>query len=427
MVKVPFALSTQGSVAFPQKADRASKWTCPTCDAQVIVKRGSILTPHFAHKATAVTCAGGESIAHRATKEWIASIVAAPEFKITARCNACGETFNAFRGSVGLVGRTEVKFGAFRVDSVAVRANGSVAAAFEVCHTHATGQDKMKPLLAATMCNAFEIKAIPDLVEAGYPTVFESMRPVKCSICLKGALAKRRANAEYSRALRVRSIGRTWRMATEKIIKERQRKFTQRWLFLARVSTVARRVKKLHTSDEESRFRLCATCNKPVELFKWVKAAEAPWGYTQQHQVYQHDGDVQSFKRVYHKDCEVPWCTACLEVKVPGKWCACERSNRRKCEDCEQWKHHENMHSFINPPKSKFPRSWVCDACAVECRLCDDKISMKQAKYGGACFTCNRRAKRRRMGHMGESDYYCSCGARKAPEFNLCYDCAHEP
>lgn len=389
------------------------------------MKRGSILTPHFAHKTAATTCAGGESIAHRATKEWIASIVATPDFKITSRCNACGEKFNAFRGGAGLVGGTEVTMGAYRVDSVAKRANGSVAAAFEVRHTHATGPAKMKTLLAATMCNAFEIRASSDLVEANYPTAFESMRPIKCPICIKGALATRRANTERSRALAVRAIGRKWKMLAKSAIKERLRRFTQRWLFLARVSTVARRAKELHQSEEGKRFKMCATCNKPVELFKWVKTAGAQWGYTQRRQDYQHDGDCKGFKNVYHKECETPWCNECLEIKAPGKWYACERQKRRKCDDCEQWKLLKNMHSFVNPPKSRFPKSWVCDSCAVECRLCDEMISQTQAKYGGACFTCNRRAKRRRMGHTGESEYYCICGAMKSPEFDLCYNCAH--
>jgi hypothetical protein len=43
MVKVPFALGEAGAVGFPQTADRASKWICPACDADVIVKRGPML------------------------------------------------------------------------------------------------------------------------------------------------------------------------------------------------------------------------------------------------------------------------------------------------------------------------------------------------------------------------------------------------
>jgi hypothetical protein len=396
MVKVPFALGEAGAVGFPQTADRASKWICPACDADVIVKRGPIIVPHFAHKSSVKSCSGGESLAHRATKEWIATNVASPDLTITARCNGCQTTFDAFRGQAGLKGQTEIAIGPYRVDAVATRSDGTVAAAFEVYHTHATGQPKMATLLAATGCNAFEVKAVPDLVAAEYPTAFASVRPLTCTICLKAAAARRKMSAEHTRAMAARAVGRKWKTLTDVAVKKRQRKFTQRWLLLARVSTVASRAKTLHASDEENRFKACATCSKPVELYKWVKCAAAPWGYAKERQSYQHDGHLKGHKNVYHKDCEVPWCTACLERKVPGKWCSCERRKHRKCEDCSKWFLREHMHAFDNPPLYQYPTSWVCKSCAVSCNVCDQKISRQQAKYGGACFDCNRRPKRQR-------------------------------
>ena len=360
------------------------------------------MVPHFAHKSTGKSCSAGESLAHRATKEWIAAIVASPNFKVTARCDGCQNTFDAFRGHAELIGCTEIAIGSFRVDAVAKRADDSIAAAFEVHHTHATDQPKMTALLATTNRNAFEVKAVPDLVAAAYPTEFASIRPLKCTICLRAAVARRKANKEHARALAARAVGRKWKAIADTVIRERQRKFSQRWLLLARVSTVARRARALHTADEEKRFKACGTCTKPVELFKWVKSAGAPWGYAQQPQGYQHDGHTGTRNHVYHKYCKVPWCTGCLEQKVPGKWCTCERKSRRKCEDCGQWLRREHMHSFDNPPTYQYPTSWVCTSCAVDCKVCSVKISRKQAKYGGACFACNRHAKRQRLNHSWE-------------------------
>lgn len=425
MVKVPFALDNKGKVGFPQTANRDSKWKCPSCTSEVIVKRGSIMVPHFAHKSTTSTCSAGESLAHRATKEWVASIVASPEFKIIARCSHCKILFDAFRGRPEFSGYTEVGIGAYRVDAVAKRSDGSVEAAFEVYHTHKTESQKMRTLMAATRCKAFEIEAVPDLVAAGYPTTFESIWPLKCKICLLSLVAQYQCRYEYKRLIRARAIGRKWKKITLDAIKEKQRKFSQRWLFLARVPTVARRAKALHLSDESIRIKPCTACGKGIETFRWVKARHAPWGYKQEHLRYLIDPNNPD--DLYHPGCKTPWCKECFEIVKPGKWCVCQKSIRRKCIDCGKWDLMEDMHSFVNPPRSDFPQSWVCDTCGIECRICKEKISRAQAEFGSACFTCNRRAKRQRMGESGESENYCRCGKWKRSRYSQCYTCQNKP
>ena len=425
MVKIPFALNGSGCVGFPQTAHRLLGWKCPSCNAAVIVKRGSILTPHFAHKANTTTCSAGESVVHRATKEWVASIVGSPGFRVTGRCCDCWQDFDAFKGAPDLSGRTEIALGQYRVDAVANRSDGSIAAAFEILHTHATGHAKMSHLMAKTLCNAFEVKAVPDLVAAGYPTVFKSVRPLKCKQCTATAIARRKNNADCARQAKAKALGRKWKALAAAAVKERQRRFAQRWLFLARVSTVFKRAKALHEAEERKRIKPCGTCGGPVEMYTWVKTDGAPWGYAKKlHKFQEH---VFSDGKIYHTDCTTPWCSICMEQKSFGKWCACERSKRRKCVDCNNWHPRSEMHSYTNPPENRFPTSWVCDACAINCRMCDNKISQAQSRYGGACFTCNRRAKRRRMGLTGESLYYCrECGARKTPDYSLCYSCAFD-
>lgn len=425
MVKVPFALSLNKNVAFPQTADRTATWVCPSCEKEVIVKRGSILVPHFAHKVTAnATCSPGESLAHRATKEWIASIVALPDFKITADCRECRQPLVAFRGRPGLNGHTEVSLGPYRIDAVATQADGTMAAAFEIYHTHATEKVKMATLMAKTGCNAYEVKAVPDLVSAEYPTVFESIRPVKCRPCIRTAIAKQKSLKELRRERRARAYGRKWKKNADAAIRERRRKFSQRWLFLARYSTVSKRARLLHEAEESTRFQPCGTCGKAVERFKWVRAKGSPWGYAKERQPFQEYYDDRD-KNIYHKECSVPWCTECFEKIRPGEWCACERAKRRKCDDCDAWGLCEDMDSFVNPPSSKYTTSWVCKSCAVKCRICGENISQKQAKYGRACYACNRIEKRQRLG-LGESEHVCDCGRRKKPEFKQCYTCWNE-
>lgn len=440
MVKVPFALDNKGSVGFPQTANRESKWKCPSCTSDVIVKRGSILVPHFAHKNTASTCIAGESLAHRATKEWVASIVASPAFKIIARCSDCNIIFDAFRGSPEFTGHTEVKIDAYRIDAVAKQSDGSVEAAFEVYHTHKTNSQKMRTLMAFTKCKAFEIEAVPDLVAAGYPITFESIRPLRCKICMLSSVAQYQCRYEYKRLMnarafgrkwkqlghkrliRARAIGRKWKKITFDAIQKKQQKFLQRWMFLTRAPTVASRAKALHILDEKARIKPCTACRKGIETFKWVKDQKAPWGYKKKYLDYLVDPN--NVDNPYHLGCKTPWCKKCFETVKPGKWCKCQRSIRRKCTDCNEWGLIKNMHSFVNPPRSDFPKSWVCDACGMNCRLCHGKISRAQAKFGGACYTCNIKAKQQQMGELHASEFFCHCGKRKNPNYRECYVCS---
>ena len=156
MVKVPYALSGT-RVGFPHTANRSEQWSCPECHAEVIVKRGDIKVPHFAHKASQSGCRG-ETFAHSSTKEWIAANVQSPDFRITSTCTGCCEPFTAFRGARGLAGATEVQIEAYRADAAAVEC-GRLVAAFEVLHSHKTGARKMATLLAPLCSPHSELQA----------------------------------------------------------------------------------------------------------------------------------------------------------------------------------------------------------------------------------------------------------------------------
>jgi len=424
MVKVPYALSGT-RVGFPHTANRSEQWSCPECHAEVIVKRGDIKVPHFAHKASQSGCRG-ETFAHSSTKEWIAANVQSPGFRITSTCTGCCEPFTAFRGARGLAGATEVQIEAYRADAAAVEC-GRLVAAFEVLHSHKTGARKMATLLARTYCRAFEVKSV-NLVDAGYPLVFESARPLRCKLCTITAAIARRDRLERARTMHARKLGRRWHSVAAARVAARERKFARRWLFLHRVRRVAARARALHEAGERGRFAPCGKCGRAVELYTWQKrcpncgSCDCDTGFA----YIKHPTDrVEADGTFYHRGCS-PRCSGCGEVKRPGKWCSCDKAARRKCVDCGTWKLKDAMSSFVNPPQSSFETSWVCKACSVECRTCSAKISKGQARYGGACFTCNRRAKRKRNGHDDESPYYCECGKQKKPEFDTCYSCYTE-
>ena len=391
MVKVPFAV-VNGVVGFPQTAARDCEWRCPvtTCNCQVIVKRGTILAPHFAHKGA--TSCNGESLTHRATKEWICATMSTPDFEIKARCDTCAVDFVAFRGGPSHAGQCEVPCGAYKIDVAAAGTSTTAGVAIEVFHTHKTDTNKMKNLMAATLCNAFEVKAVFDLVAANYPTTFRSVRPLRCRLCLLTAIETRRERARRNRLTTTRKIGRRWhdKATTNKLV--RASKFGQRWMFLARVNTVSAKAKRLRDADEADRVHTCAGCKHPLETYVWVRDADARWGYSKQ-----GIGCATVKHLEYHPKCS-PLCPTCKEVVKLGRWCACERWKRRPCGNCTEWGLKTNMHCFDVPTSNwDTNQEWVCNKCGVECRQCTKKVSPEQAKYGGKCFSCNSNNKRRRF------------------------------
>src|SRR5215831_20691725 len=55
-----------------QSFERTAPYNCPGCSQTVILKRGQIKVPHFAHKPpTQCDYAVGETLAHLAAKQWM--------------------------------------------------------------------------------------------------------------------------------------------------------------------------------------------------------------------------------------------------------------------------------------------------------------------------------------------------------------------
>ncbi len=55
-VKVPFALSEDDCQVAAAAAEKHSFYRCPSCLAEVILRRGTQRRPHFAHKAESTQC-----------------------------------------------------------------------------------------------------------------------------------------------------------------------------------------------------------------------------------------------------------------------------------------------------------------------------------------------------------------------------------
>jgi competence CoiA-like predicted nuclease len=63
---VPVALDNNRSLIKPESAEKGNNYFCPACGEPVILKKGDVRVPHFAHKISE-TC-NQETIIHKTAK-----------------------------------------------------------------------------------------------------------------------------------------------------------------------------------------------------------------------------------------------------------------------------------------------------------------------------------------------------------------------
>ena len=72
-LKVPFAIDDEKRLYNPHIAEKGKHYFCPACKDTVILRKGEIKAPHFAHKASE-TC-NQETIIHRIDKQLILQVI----------------------------------------------------------------------------------------------------------------------------------------------------------------------------------------------------------------------------------------------------------------------------------------------------------------------------------------------------------------
>jgi hypothetical protein len=426
MLKVPYAVLSDGTVGFPKTAERLPGWKCPGCNERVVVKRGDKMAAHFAHHRSTTGCSGGESLIHSATKEWIAANASNPDFCVSTHCSACHIEFDLFRGHPSFVGLTEVSVHGpsekrYRVDTTVVAPTNRIVANIEVVNTHKSSDEKMRVISAMARDGAFEVNAV-DLVAESYPlTLWEANYRSRCKLCISEAVAKKRATAICRRLNKARKVSRVWRRAVRASKARVCKKFARRWLLLHR----SPKAKQWATKESERlytlMFKACRKCKDDIQIRRWGCTKGDKCNVYNLEDVYdgwENDDNGHS----YHLKCS-PNCSQCGQSKRPGKWCECEKREHRKCVDCGKWHKRDEMHSNVLPQNKT---EWVCKKCSSECLTCDAYISKKQRQFGGKCYVCNRSAIIAGAGGDPNDGYCLKCGKRlKNSRYTTCYTCSH--
>ena len=85
-LQIPYAYTNNKLPVSPQVAEKGQNFSCPICDSEVILKRGNIRAPHFAHKPA--TACSGEGVRPQSRKTDDLSYV-------SENCSHCnGECYN---------------------------------------------------------------------------------------------------------------------------------------------------------------------------------------------------------------------------------------------------------------------------------------------------------------------------------------------
>jgi hypothetical protein len=443
-VKVPYALNGK-EVGFPHDAARDVPWACPECKGPVIVKRGRVLTPHFAHKASESSCSGGgESVQHYGTKHWIAKHINDPKLRIEATCRDCRRLFTAFHGSSSYQGHTEVWLNRpatdarYRVDVVATKGGprgDRIVANIEVKYKNPTTDDKMAELAAQSYNAAFEVPSV-NLVTDRYPLVYQSIRKRCCRPCARLSLRKRCARAEHGRLLAGIRVAGKWKRGAAILRSRRHEKELRRWylLYLLRSKTMGAKTASLHAAEEAERIPPCTKCTEPVVMYTWDTYRVDGERCNRSRKRWDFQSVCADFTRIngkiYHDAC-APECPTCHEDRTEGKWCACERAKHRPCADCKRWVLKEGAHEFTVPQReSHSQKGYVCTECKVHCLTCRNPISKAQAKFGGKCYLCNQRGKTINVWFGDSHQGLCAtdgCRVKIDPQYTVCYSCKINP
>jgi len=326
-MKIPCARAPSGALCFADTAPRGD-YACLCCHSQVILKRGKVKVPHFAHK----TLSACEGTRHKYTKEWIASLATDPAFEVQSQCPLCCAYHEVFRGHLACKSFVEHRLGDYVVDCL-IRKDAT-RFFVEVRDTHAAGGEKMRWLEGRG--TAFEVRAV-DLIKTKYPRSFLTIDRRACPPCLQKLLTARRDDSARKRAKATQRAALLWRTHKERRAAAFLRRFALRWRLLTRV-------RQCH----KHALSVCKLERSECECGRWV--------------------ETLCLKCFVVCDCGQ------VERIVDG----CPTRRRRACLVCGEWCRRADM----------FPvgKSYVC-SCAPQCTVCERR--MISSDYGGKCRACN--------------------------------------
>ena len=144
-LQIPYAYTSNKTPMSPEVAEKGQDFSCPICENEVVLKRGKVRRPHFAHKPD--TGCSGEGVAHKVAKQMIYLMylrtvrTVMMSVSTSRRCPNCSQSVIFFQTPQYDDVACEVGVGNRRVDVVLLR-DGKPVSGIEVRDTHPVDDEK---------------------------------------------------------------------------------------------------------------------------------------------------------------------------------------------------------------------------------------------------------------------------------------------
>ena len=165
-LQIPYAYTPNKTPMSPEVAEKGQDFSCPLCENEVVLKRGDVRRPHFAHKPD--TGCSGEGVRHKVAKQMIyvmyLQTVRSPMMSVTTfrRCPNCSQGALLSQTPQSDDVACEVDVDRHRVD-VALLRDGKPVSGIEVRDTHPVDDAKW---------NAFEELRFPCIEVASKDVIY---------------------------------------------------------------------------------------------------------------------------------------------------------------------------------------------------------------------------------------------------------------
>ena len=146
-LQIPYAYTNNKIPTSPEVAEKGQDFSCPLRDCKVVLRRGKVRRPHFAHKPD--TGCSGESVRHKVAKQMIYLMYLRTVRTVMTSVTTFRRCPNCSQGAVFCQTpqyddvACEVDVGRHRID-VALLRDGKPVSGIEVRHTHAVDDTKWK-------------------------------------------------------------------------------------------------------------------------------------------------------------------------------------------------------------------------------------------------------------------------------------------
>ncbi len=154
VLRIPYALAESGECVRPRNAQRGARYACPECHERVVLRRGEIRVPHFAHYRAPESCRlAGEGWLHVAAKHAVFAAVlngvdgGSPRVQLFRTCDVCREEKWQTLPPKVKKAQVEYRLPSGRVADIALLdADDSVLAVVEVRYSHEVDAEKATDL-----------------------------------------------------------------------------------------------------------------------------------------------------------------------------------------------------------------------------------------------------------------------------------------